>query len=177
ARLREPPVADRTQINDLLLTALARAYRAWTGKAGLRVELEGHGREDVIEGMDLSRTVGWFTSIYPVRLDLGEAIGGIGGEIKRIKEQLRAIPGRGIGYGLLRYQSEQGQERLRGSCDVSFNYLGPFDQVLDGSGGLRPAGEGIVRMQSPRQERRHQLSIGGCVVGGQLQVSIGYSEQ
>src|SRR5262249_10352307 len=81
------------------------------GGGGVVVDVEGHGREEVWSDMDLSRTVGWFTSLYPVRLDVGgldveEALGGgaaLGRALKRIKEQLRAVPGNGLGYGLLRY--------------------------------------------------------------------------
>ena len=84
------------------------------------VDLEGHGREPMADGIDLSRTVGWFTSLYPVRLDVGPidldvALGGgaaMGDALKRVKEQLRAIPGRGLGYGLLRYLHAEAGPRL-----------------------------------------------------------------
>ena len=95
--LQEAPAAYRTQVNDLLLTALARATCRWSGDASVLVQLEGHGREDLGEAIDLSRTVGWFTSLFPLRLtpaaDLGESL-------KAIKEQLRCVPDKGVGYGL-----------------------------------------------------------------------------
>ncbi|SFW41147.1 Phosphopantetheine attachment site, partial [Nitrosovibrio sp. Nv17] len=96
--LKDAPAAYRTQVNDLLLTALGRALCAWSGHARILIDLEGHGREDLHDDLDLSRTVGWFTSLYPILLDpQGEP----GAALKRVKEDLRRIPRRGIGYGLL----------------------------------------------------------------------------
>ncbi|MEK8104456.1 condensation domain-containing protein [Micromonospora sp. M12] len=88
------------------------------------MNLEGHGREDLVDGLDLSRTVGWFTSNYPVRLDPGTD-GGTAG-LKRVKEQLRAVPDKGVGYGLLRYLDEESAARLAtaGRPQLSVNYLG-----------------------------------------------------
>jgi hypothetical protein len=110
ALLREVPQAYRTQINDVLLAALVQAIGQWTGDRTLLVDLEGHGREDLFADVDLSRTVGWCTSIFPVRLDLSEA-DGPGAALKAVKEQLRRVPRRGIGYGLLRH--------LAGDAEIS----------------------------------------------------------
>ena len=101
------------------------------------VALEGHGREeDVVPGADLSRTVGWFTSIFPVRLDPGpvdvaDALAGgpaAGSALKRVKEQLRAVPDRGLGYGLLRHLNPETAAELAAlpAPQISFNYLGRF---------------------------------------------------
>src|SRR5204862_6042261 len=98
ALLTQVPAAYHTQINDLLLGALAQAISSWTGERALLVDLEGHGREALFEEVDLSRTVGWFTSMYPVLLEL-PASQDAGAAIKSVKEQLRATPNRGIGYG------------------------------------------------------------------------------
>src|SRR5205823_313117 len=102
ALLHEAPAAYRTQINDILLTALLEATAAWSGQRSLLLDLEGHGREALFEDADLSRTVGWFTSLFPVRLVLGKG-SGPGESLKSVKEQLRGIPQRGVGYGLLRH--------------------------------------------------------------------------
>jgi non-ribosomal peptide synthase protein (TIGR01720 family) len=90
------------------------------------VDVEGHGREDIVEGADLSRTVGWFTSLYPVRLDPGR--GGPGEAVRTVKEQLRAIPDKGIGYGMLRYLDPRHAGVLGGypAPQLGFNYLGRF---------------------------------------------------
>ncbi len=91
ALLTEVPQAYHTQINEVLLTALVQAFARWTGQPSLLVHLEGHGREDLFEEVDLSRTVGWFTSLMPLVLTLPEDQGP-GEAFKGIKEQLRAFP-------------------------------------------------------------------------------------
>jgi amino acid adenylation domain-containing protein/non-ribosomal peptide synthase protein (TIGR01720 family) len=171
ALLQEVPAAYRTQIGDVLLTALVEAFAPWTGREDLLVELEGHGREELFEGADLSRTVGWFTTIYPVRLsrvagDPGQVLGGV-------KEQLRRVPNRGIGYGLLRYLS--GQD-LRSGADVAFNYLGQFDQLAGEDGLFVPAAESAGRAQSERARRTHLLEVNGLVAGSRLRLDWVYSE-
>lgn len=93
--LQQAPSAYRTQVNDLLLTALARVLCHWTGQPSALVQLEGHGRETLFDEIDLSRTVGWFTSAYPLRLT--PRAEGQGASIKAIKEQLRTVPHKGLG--------------------------------------------------------------------------------
>ncbi|MEE8584779.1 MAG: amino acid adenylation domain-containing protein, partial [Acidobacteriota bacterium] len=124
--LQEVPRAYRTRIEDVLLTALARSLADWAKSGTVLVDLEGHGREDLFEDVDLSRTVGWFTAVYPLLLQVEES--GPGPALKSVKEQLRGVPGRGLGYGLLRYLG-QGRETARRleempQAEVSFNYLG-----------------------------------------------------
>ena len=127
ALLTRVPAAFHAGIDDLLLSALAIAIGE--GREGpLLIDLEGHGRES--ERFDLSRTVGWFTCLFPVRLDLGGVDrGNLGGALKRVKEQLRAVPGKGLGYGLLRYLNAETAPRLaaRPTPQIEFNYLGRFD--------------------------------------------------
>src|SRR5262249_44941572 len=115
ALLQQVPEAYHTQINDVLLTALAQSLSRWTGVPTWRVNLEGHGREEVVDQTNLSRTVGWFTTIFPVCLDLSD-VSSDGDALKAVKEQLRRIPNRGIGYGLLRYLCADAavREALRG---------------------------------------------------------------
>ena len=91
-----------TEINDILLTALGMALRDWTGENKFAVNLEGHGREDIINDINITRTVGWFTAIYPVILDVSK-IEDISYQIKLTKENLRHIPSKGIGYGIIKY--------------------------------------------------------------------------
>ncbi|HEX6640830.1 MAG TPA: condensation domain-containing protein, partial [Thermoanaerobaculia bacterium] len=129
ALLTTVPAAFHARINDVLLAALAVA--AGEGRRGpLLVELEGHGRESDDARFDLSRTIGWFTSRFPVRLDVGGiATGDVAHALKRVKEQLRAIPGHGLGYGLLRYSNPETAARLAAhpQPQVELNYLGRFD--------------------------------------------------
>ncbi len=136
ALLNEAPEAYRTQVNDLLLAALVRAFAAWTGEGALLVDLEGHGREEIFPGVDLSRTVGWFTTLFPVALELPPGAGPREA-IQAVKESLRAVPRRGMGYGLLRYLAgpETGEQLAAlPAPQISFNYLGRFDAVM-GEGG------------------------------------------
>ena len=121
--LQEVPGKYHTEINDVLLTVLVEAFSRWTGRERLVLDLEGHGREEeIIGGVDVTRTVGWFTTMYPVVLKW-EGEQGIGGAIKSVKEQLRAVPRRGIGYGLLKYV--RGEQALRegAGAQVVFNYF------------------------------------------------------
>ncbi|HYT32609.1 MAG TPA: condensation domain-containing protein, partial [Thermoanaerobaculia bacterium] len=99
ALLQEVPSVYRSQINDALLAALVEAFARWTGSPSLLIDLEGHGREEIVSGIDLSRTVGWFTTRFPVLLELTKSARS-GESLIAVKEQLRAIPRRGIGYGI-----------------------------------------------------------------------------
>jgi amino acid adenylation domain-containing protein/non-ribosomal peptide synthase protein (TIGR01720 family) len=182
ALLHEAPEVYHTQSNDLLLAALTKTLTKWSGRTSLTLALEGHGREEIAEDLDLSRTVGWFTSIFPVALSLDGARTP-GEALQSIKEQLRRIPERGIGYGLLRYLCaaepvKERVERLRAIPlpEVSFNYLGQFDQVLPPSAPFGLARESSGRLSSPAGRRRHLLEISGGVIGNQLRLDWTYSE-
>jgi amino acid adenylation domain-containing protein/non-ribosomal peptide synthase protein (TIGR01720 family) len=123
--LTDVPAAFRAEVTDVLLAALGLALAEVTGTTDAVVSLEGHGREEhLVAGADLSRTVGWFTTVYPVALEADAA--DPGGTLKRVKEQLRATPDHGIGFGLLRY-SEPAQFTDLPLPAISFNYLGRFD--------------------------------------------------
>jgi nonribosomal peptide synthetase CepB len=154
ALLTAVPAAFHAGVDDVLLAGLAAAVAQWQGRRGRRdtavlVDLEGHGRVPLEPGTDLSRTVGWFTSVCPVWLDAGRAglaeiaAGGpaAGQLIKRVKEQIRAIPGDGLGHGLLRYLNPATGPVLAGLPvpQIGFNYLGRHTaaggSARDGAGG------------------------------------------
>nr|WP_225895950.1 non-ribosomal peptide synthetase [Dendronalium phyllosphericum] len=179
ALLQDVPSAYNTQINDVLLTALVQSFTQWTGESSLLIDLEGHGREDLFDDVDLSRTVGWFTTLFPVGLQLGE-IEHPGEALKSIKEQLRRIPNRGIGYGVLRYlhQNSTIREKLHSlpTAQVSFNYLGQFDRVLKASEVLGLAKE-FKSEQSLLNQRSHLFGISGFIRGGKLEMTWAYSEK
>jgi amino acid adenylation domain-containing protein/non-ribosomal peptide synthase protein (TIGR01720 family) len=177
--LEEVPSVYNTQINDVLLTALVQTFAWWTGSRSVLIELEGHGREELFDDVDLSRTVGWFTTIFPVLLQLGEA-DEPGVALKSIKEQLRRIPNRGIGYGILRYLS-QNADVGKQLCElitpeVCFNYLGQFYQVQADHISLGFAKENPGRASSPKALRSYLLDVMGQVVEGKLQMTWIYSE-
>ncbi len=175
--LQDVPGAYNTQINDVLLTALVQSFAGWTGYDSLLIELEGHGREDLFEDVDLSRTVGWFTSLFPVCLKLGN-LHHPGESLKSVKEQLRGIPNRGIGYGILRYLNPDINKKLEGvaQAQVSFNYLGQFDQTHLAPLGWKYAQESSGSIHSSKGQRRHLLNVNGLVIEGRLQMEWKYSE-
>ncbi|MEG4330816.1 amino acid adenylation domain-containing protein [Microcoleus sp. AT9_A2] len=175
--LQEVPAAYRTQINDVLLTALGQAFERWTGNNSLLLDLEGHGREDIFEGVDLSRTIGWFTSVFPVLLNLKKPAD-LGAAIKSVKEQLRAVPNRGVGCGVLEYLNPENVKNLHKlpQAEVSFNYLGQFDQVLPKSSLFMLSSEPVGPLRSPRGNRRYLLEINGFVASNKLQLDWTYSE-
>jgi amino acid adenylation domain-containing protein/non-ribosomal peptide synthase protein (TIGR01720 family) len=178
ALLREVPRVYQTQINDVLLTALTQAFTQWTGEDPLLIDLEGHGREEIFEGVDLSRTVGWFTSTFPVLLDL-RGTQGLGEALKSVKEQLRQTTDRGIQYGVSRYLSTEAEwawelHKLP-RPEVIFNYLGQMDQILPEASMFRLAQESSGPHQSPMENRHHLIEIDGGVIGKQLQLSWAYS--
>ncbi|GGU70576.1 non-ribosomal peptide synthetase [Streptomyces daghestanicus] len=146
ALLTSVPAAFHAGMNDILLTALTAAVTDWRRARGsyatdLLVDIEGHGRDTAGDDLDLSRTVGWLTCLYPVRLDIGHVdhrelrTGGpaLGRAVKRVKEQLRAVPDQGLGHGLLRYLNEDTAPRLAGGAraELLFNYLGRFPEPVD----------------------------------------------
>ncbi|PEM45287.1 non-ribosomal peptide synthetase [Bacillus toyonensis] len=129
ALLHEVPVTHKTRINEVLLAALGQAIVDCANQQTVSIHLEGHGREEMIEGIDLSRTVGWFTSIYPVHLNFQGTKTPIEG-LKAVKEQLRRIPNHGVDYGILRYLNKGLIPVYQQKPSISFNYLGQFDQVF-----------------------------------------------
>jgi non-ribosomal peptide synthase protein (TIGR01720 family) len=177
--LNEANQAYQTRVEELLLTALVLTFHDWTHHAELRIGLEGHGRENLFEDLDLSRTVGWFTSYFPLWLKL-EHPDDAGTSIKQIKEQLRGVPNRGIGYGILRYLSDRPDvEILKNSPypQVLFNYLGragmqlpehaPFKLIDNTSIGGERSGKGL---------RRYLIEINATVQDDRLHLSWTYSQ-
>ncbi|MGA8897276.1 MAG: amino acid adenylation domain-containing protein [Planktothrix agardhii] len=177
--LQEVPQAYNTQINDILLTALVQAFGHWTGSYQLLLDMEGHGRENVIESVNLSRTVGWFTSIFPVFLTL-ENLDHPGECLKSIKEQLRQIPNRGFDYGIGYYLNSdltiQSPLKNYPKAQVSFNYLGQFTSYQIGEMGWKLSQESSGSIHSPLGQRSHLIAIHGIVVDGQLDMEWQYSE-
>ncbi|MFF0524657.1 non-ribosomal peptide synthase/polyketide synthase [Actinomadura nitritigenes] len=174
--LHRVPAAYRTQINDVLLTALGIVLNEWTGAPASVVDAEGHGREDVGAGFDVSRTVGWFTSIYPVALT--GAQGGLGAALCRTKEHLRAVPRHGLGYGLLHHVADAVPAS---GAQVSFNYQGQSGSARSGAGlaggRFRPAGGPRGQEQPPRAPRAYLIDITGGITDGVLELVWIYSSR
>ncbi|HEX8189934.1 MAG TPA: amino acid adenylation domain-containing protein, partial [Pyrinomonadaceae bacterium] len=181
ALLQEVPGVYRTRINDVLLAAVAAAVGGWSGAEEVLLELEGHGREEgLVAGADLTRTVGWFTALFPVLLPVGPG-GGPASLLKSVKERLRAVPGGGLGYGLLRYLAEdpavRGQLAALPQPELTFNYLGQLDQVLGGDGDFSPAHEPHGAPRAASERRPRLLEVNAHVAGGRLRVAWEYSER
>ncbi|WP_426134158.1 non-ribosomal peptide synthase/polyketide synthase [Pseudomonas sp. PWP3-1b2] len=173
--LQDAPAAYRTQVNDLLLTALARVVCRFSHQPAALIQLEGHGREDLFEGLDLTRTVGWFTSLFPLSLR-GE--GTLSESIKTVKEQLRAVPDKGIGFGLLRYLGQPPARATLAQLPVpriTFNYLGQFDRQFDDSTLFVPATQGSGQAQDLEAPLANWLTVEGQVYGGELALNWGFS--
>uniref|UniRef100_UPI000491E175 non-ribosomal peptide synthetase n=1 Tax=Nisaea denitrificans TaxID=390877 RepID=UPI000491E175 len=174
ALLEQAPRAFGTRINDILLTALALALDNWTGRSDWPIALESHGRPERPGAPDLSETVGWFTAIYPVRLDLPDRTD-LAACLKAVKEQLRAIPGDGLAYGIERYLTGS-QPHDFPEAEIAFNYLGQFEADA-GAGFFSVAEEGAGESQCLDGTRPHAIDINGLVSDGALTVSLSYSNQ
>ncbi|MEC0182798.1 non-ribosomal peptide synthase/polyketide synthase [Paenibacillus peoriae] len=174
--LKQAHRAYNTDMNDLLLTALGMAVHRWAGIERVLVSLEGHGRESILPELDITRTVGWFTTQFPVVLDMGVGQD-LSRRIKNVKEGLRRIPQKGIGYGILRYLSAaHAQKRFVTEPEISFNYLGQFDQDLQNQSiDVSPYSSGTEL--SAHAARSHTLDMNGLISEGELQLTISYSNQ
>jgi non-ribosomal peptide synthase protein (TIGR01720 family) len=173
ALLEEVPAAYGTQVNEALLAALAEAFRGWSGRGSLLVEVEGHGREDLFDDVDVSRTVGWFTSVFPVHLRAGADPGET---LRGVKETLRAVPERGVGHGLLRWLGDPAvaaELAARPAAEVAFNYLGQARAAPADAGALlapAPGPTGPVR--DPGAPRGHRIVVEGAVTDGVLRMGF-----
>ena len=174
---RVPPVYN-TQIDDLLLTAMATTFSRWTGSDTLALSMEGHGREIAESNIDLTRTVGWFTSHFPVRLTLNSKHSG--DTIKSIKEQLRRVPNRGIGFAVLRYlcpdSAVAGQLRSANQSPVLYNYLGQFNRSESSDSFFGLTSESCGPDHDPAGPRSHLLEINAMVFDDRLHIDWVYSE-
>ncbi|HKV42847.1 MAG TPA: condensation domain-containing protein, partial [Blastocatellia bacterium] len=177
ALLRDVTRDCQARVNELLLAALLSATFTWTGQSHVMIDLEGHGRSAIFEDLDLTRTVGWFTSIYPVLFECGRDLRPED-LVKSVMKQARQVPKDGVGFGLLRYLNGNpgvATAFRRMPCpEISFNYLGqlgaalPTDQIL--------SWQSISLASDPNRPRTCVLEINAVVSAGRLRLSIGYSE-
>ncbi|MGW2276308.1 amino acid adenylation domain-containing protein, partial [Streptomyces yangpuensis] len=173
------PTLFRSGVNDVLLSALALAVERWNrrtgGEAGsLLVNVEGHGREEALTGADLTTTIGWFTSVYPVRL---ETRGTTADTLKAVKEHLAAIPHNGIGYGLLRHLNPTTRRHLAGAPQpqIGFNYLGRFADSGEEAWALTP--EPLAGGTDDAMPLRHLIDINAITHEGELTTTFSWPER
>ncbi|MDQ3578830.1 MAG: condensation domain-containing protein, partial [Actinomycetota bacterium] len=170
AVLHQVPALYRTQVNDVLLSALGQVMTRWLpGQAA--ITLEGHGREEILDGVDLSRTVGWFTTQFPVSFTVPH--GDWGTILKSVKEQLRAVPHKGLSYEALRYLLPDSPLAGRSLPEICFNYHGQLDVTGDGLIGTRHAESGAE--VDPSSTRDFLLDVSGVVENGELALTWQYS--
>ncbi|HMQ67796.1 MAG TPA: non-ribosomal peptide synthase/polyketide synthase, partial [Ignavibacteria bacterium] len=181
--LQEVPSVYHTEINDILLCALALTFGEKISGEGITIGLEGHGRESISvnpeAGIDTSRTAGWFTSLYPVLLEIKSG-SDLDFSIKSIKEQLRNVPDKGLGYGVLKYINNDENLNIGGSkdCwDIVFNYLGQLDNIVGGSKWFSGADESSGSFRSEDENVREIISINSMVQGGELLLNWSFSSR
>jgi amino acid adenylation domain-containing protein/non-ribosomal peptide synthase protein (TIGR01720 family) len=170
------PVNDAfgTELNDILLTALGLALKATFGNDKFSIAMEGHGREEILPGVDVSRTVGWFTCVYPLFLDFSYD-SSLSRQIKEVKESLRRVPHKGIGHGILKYltaaaHKKKGDFKLQ--PQVSFNYLGQFDADVAQMSSFSLSKRSRGNEWSPNLRLEYPLSVIAMVVDKSLRLSV-----
>ena len=176
--LHEIPRSLQVQIHEVLLTALLEAIGGWTGEYRMLIAMEGHGRED-LDGVDVSRTIGWFTTLYPVLLEADRHVS-LQQRLKAVSKQLRSVPERGLGYGVSRYLTEDPviAESLRrsGTPELIFNYLGQFDQSFSAGQMFHLASESQGPSQSLQGMRTHVLEMTSGISHDSLNIGWHYSQ-
>ncbi|MCF6442788.1 amino acid adenylation domain-containing protein [Pseudoalteromonas luteoviolacea] len=168
----------KTRINELLLAGLLIAYQRWGGGTCLRVNLEGHGREALFDTLDIGETVGWFTSVYPLMLSCSSE--DIEEVLRTVKQVYRELPQRGIGFGMLKYLTQDSAlyelDEASFSEGIVFNYLGQFDNTFDSESEFFGAEEFPGDEQSALNGPEQLLSINGSVSGGRLGFELSYAK-
>ena len=176
--LKEVNHAYNTDINDLLLAALALTLKIWTGNNQIVIGLEGHGRDSITDSIDTTGTIGWFTNKYPVLFNVEDTVRD-GNLIKSIKEQLRSIPEKGITYNSLRYlhNSKKIRKQLEGKgWDIVFNYLGQIDNVVKENNWFKESSENMGQHISPDYPIPDKIIVKGRVSENSLLISWTFSE-
>lgn len=171
-------------VQEILLVALLETITNWTQSDSLLVDLEGHGRENLGDELDLSRTVGWFTSLYPVLLQKPQNHAqnnpqdpNLEDLFKQVKTQIRAIPHHGISFGLLRYLNQH--KTLANSnnhAEISFNYLGQLDNQQNNNKLFNLLNLPVGSSMFPQQKRPHILAINARIQNEQLIIDWSYSQ-
>ncbi|MGG3523811.1 amino acid adenylation domain-containing protein [Bacillus pseudomycoides] len=174
--LRAINKAFKANVNELLLTSLGLALKKWCGQSDFVIDLESHGREEIFTDINMARTVGWFTSIYPFHLDMSHS-NNMSYQMKAIKESIRKVPEQGIGFGVLKYmRNENIEKNWDGNSEILYNYLGELDNNLD---------EGFIHFSSipglgikhPLLPLRHSIEINAWMVQKCLTLELSYDKR
>ncbi|GAA2614013.1 amino acid adenylation domain-containing protein [Streptomyces axinellae] len=173
ALLTEVPAAFRAEAKDTVLAALAMALRRWTGSPDVLVDVEGHGREPLFPDADLTRTVGWFTSVHPVAVRVADP-DDVVGCLAAVRETVAAVPGRGIGYGLLSHPGAGGPPAGLARAEVQLNYLGRTDDTTCAHGRFTPVGDPVRALGAGSRPRPYPVEVVARVADGRLRVAVSY---
>ena len=177
ALLQHLPRRFRSRMDEAIISALATVLTRWTGSSRVRLAIETHGRDALTDDIGVSRTVGWFTALFPVLLELPRT-DDASETLRLVRDQLRAVPRGGLDYGWLRYGSggEQGEARWREARDpeVLFNYLGQFE--LSSSPALRYSAVDPGQVRARHAARAHLLEINCGIEGDRLSCAWEYSD-
>ncbi|WP_197081715.1 condensation domain-containing protein [Paenibacillus sp. E194] len=162
---------------DLMLTAFGVALADWSGGRTFRLDVEGHGREAIGEEIEVSRTIGWFMTMYPIILDMSQS-DSLSAAVEQTRQMLRSIPNKGMNYGILKYLTKHESARrtaiLERKANINFNYMGQFGNELNNEKftfSAMPPGDTI----GLDNERMYQLEAVAMIVGGQLVVRFVYN--
>ncbi|WP_171630456.1 condensation domain-containing protein [Paenibacillus plantarum] len=161
-------------IDSILLAAIGLAIKDWSGRNVLRVDLEGHGRQDYIDDIIINRTVGWFTSLYPVIIETNTQ--GLFEMVRQVNDMLEHVPNKGFNYSLLKYLNEDivRQQKSESISELCFNYLGEFDQDINTelfSISHLPSGKAVDdSWQNP-----YVFDINSIIIENKLRINFNYN--
>lgn len=179
ALMQEVPKYFGTQLTEIVLSALALSLKKFTHQEGVVIDIEHHGRVPFHEEIDLSRTVGWFTNIYPLYFDLSNNVGPDADLLKKVKNTMREVPNSGLGYGILRYlQPDHAEDQFSFKTlrpPFSYNFLGNIDQTFIQSRYFTFSSYLSESARDPNEKRPYLIDFEPYITQENFVLRVGYS--
>ncbi|MBT9099799.1 amino acid adenylation domain-containing protein [Methylovulum psychrotolerans] len=176
--LQNAPLIHGVRINEVLLAAVVTVLAEWTQNNAVLLEMEGHGREQLFDDVDISRTVGWFTTLFPVLFEFS-ADQRFPALVQALQKQLAIIPNHGLDYGVVRYLGKNPEltKRLEAipTPQFGFNYLGRIDQGNGANPQFSLVQAPVGHLKDPAAQRTHKLNIDASVIADALHIDWSYS--